>query len=625
MYAQSLESIGRQWLIANGADGSKLSLRSKLALPEFAIFEDDKNGAFVIVVTDRYAQYVDNRVLAYSIENVFSNPESNWSARLIQTYRQQLDLLREKNVYPMADVKFSSLGKGVARNTVPPLLGKISWGQTFPFNETCPSLALAGCHKPAGCVAVAMSQIMCYYQHPKHGEGRFAYTDGKTARERDFSSMAVDWSRIAPSYSQVRAANEDISHVSSLVGACAISVRSQFGVKSTSSDALVARAALVNNWGYSPECHWTVCSSSTETEALIREQLEAGQPVILSGGKHAFVCDGCKDVFLHYNLGWFGAGNGYYRFLLSPSLSGTSYSLDIATEIVHNIKPQRESREVSRDLVLNRAGLLQTLLPDKEAMGVTRLKLSGKLNGKDVLYLRRMLGAGDLMMRGVKTGVLSRLDLSEAEFVSDDSNPIVRVSATGCKYDIWGLWTPRQLYDFKRMTPELFKKFSRTNMAKGVGYKFVQENGDYFVDFFTEPRTITPFMFSSCQNLRSIILPKCVNKVLCRAFDMCNNLESVELQRGVTEVETGAFAYCYRLSSVVTYNSNLREVTHGLFPFKVTGRYGSFYDGKHGGILGQRIYPVGEASRNPNKVLSLQHEFRQIITCYTSGSVDRQF
>ena len=61
-YAQSLESIGRQWLIANGADASRLNIKSKLALREFAIFEDDKNGAFVIVVTDKYAQYVDNRL-----------------------------------------------------------------------------------------------------------------------------------------------------------------------------------------------------------------------------------------------------------------------------------------------------------------------------------------------------------------------------------------------------------------------------------------------------------------------------------------------------------------------------------------------------------------------------------
>ncbi len=607
-YAQSLESIGRQWLIANGADASKLNIKSKLALREFAIFEDDKNEAFVIVVTDKYAQYVDNRILAYSIDNVFSNPESNWSARLLQTYKLQLDSLKEHDIHPSTNKGFS-FGNKQENSSVTPLLNKISWGQTFPYNETCPALAIANSHKPAGCVAVAMSQIMRYYKHPRQGAGIFAYTDGKTARECDFSSIMIDWNNIAPSYSQTRTAKEDISQVASLVGACAISVRSQFGTKSTSSDALVARAALVNNWGYSPECHWAVCTSSTATEALIREQLEKGQPVILSGGKHAFVCDGCNGAFLHYNLGWFGAGNGYYRFLLSPSLSSKDYSLDIATEIVHDIKPLHDKREVSRSLLLHTAGMLQTMLPEAEAMKVTKLKISGKLNGEDILYLRRMLGAGDLLARGMKSGVLSCLDLSKAEFVTDKNTPVARVSAIGCKYNLWGLWSPRQLYDFKRMNPELFHKFSRTNMAKGTGYKFIEKDGEYYVDFFTEAKTISPFMFSSCQNLRTIILPKNVNKILCRAFDMCNNLENVELQHSITEVETGAFADCFRLKSVVISNTNLKEVTHGLFPYKVTDKYGEYKDGKHGGILKgcDSITCKGIFLRHKDNLVRLEH------------------
>lgn len=582
--AQSVATIAHQWLVANGANASKLHLRSKLAWPELVLYEDDKLGAFAIVVTDGYSSCVDNRILAYSVDNVFSNPESNWSARLLQTYKLQLDSLKSNGIRSVTDLGFS-FGDAPKRNTVAPLLGKISWGQTFPYNDMCPALALANTHKPAGCVAIAMSQIMRYYQHPKCGTGYFTYTDGKTAREKDFSSLGIDWGKIHTSYSQVKLADEDYSDVASLVSACAISVRSQFGTKSTSSDALVARSALVSNWGYSPECHWVVCNSSLETEMIIREQLEVRQPVILSGGKHAFICDGSKDIYLHYNLGWFGAGNGYYRFVLSPALSNPIYSLDIASEMVYGIKPQYEECVVSREVILPSAGKLQDILPEKEAMSVTKLKVTGKLNGKDILYLRRMLGAGDLLMRGKRLGVLSHLDLSKAEFVSDKVNPFARITTVGCRYDLWGLWSSRQLYDFKRMNPELFKKFSRTNMARGTGYKFVEVNGEYFIDFYTEPKTISPFMFSSCQNMRSIILPTNVNKVLCRAFDMCNSLEEVELHSGIDEVETGAFAECYRLCRVVTNNSNMKEVTHGLFPYKVLGKYGDFNDGKHGGIL----------------------------------------
>ena len=146
-------------------------------------------------------------------------------------------------------------------------------------------------------------------------------------------------------------------------------------------------------------------------------------------------------------------------------------------------------------------------------------------------------------------------------------------------------------------------------MAKGTGYKFIEKDGEYYVDFFTEAKTISPFMFSSCQNLRTIILPKNVNKILCRAFDMCNNLENVELQHSITEVETGAFADCFRLKSVVTSNTNLKEVTHGLFPYKVTDKYGEYKDGKHGGILKgcDSITCKGIFLRHKGNLVRLEH------------------
>ena len=583
LFAQTEETVGRRWLVANGADGMRLNLKTTYASDELTVLEDVKSGAFVIVVGDGYASCVDNRVLAYSVDNVFSNPESSWSTLLLDAYKAQLVAMKDKGLRSLTEQGFT-LGD-VRHNTVAPLLDKICWGQTFPYNIMCPEIPLVNSHKPAGCMAIAMAQIMRYYQYPLRGKGTFVYTDGENVVSRDFSKVGILWNKIKPVYSREKVVGESYADVASLVEACAVSVGSQFGNLSTSSNALNARAALVNFWNFSRECRYVQNVSAKVKENIIRNNLDAQQPVILSGGEHAFVCDGCKGAYLHFNLGWYGAGNGYYRFMLHASLDGVGNMPAIISNLVCNIHPDNNREEVSRYVHIARAGTLRSLLPESEAMTVTRLALTGKMNGEDVRYLRRMLGADDVLTSGERHGVLAYLDISGVQLVSDKDNAYARVLAKDCRYTDIGLLGGKVTYDFANMTEEQFNSFLNTNMAKGQGYRFVTVGGRYYIDMFTVSRALSPYMFAYCCNLKTLVLPSSVNKVLGQVFYGCCSLEEVLLPSCVSEVETGAFSGCVILRRVITDNPKLKETVHGLFPMKVLTKYGDVVNHHHGGIL----------------------------------------
>lgn len=71
-----------------------------------------------------------------------------------------------------------------------------------------------------------------------------------------------------------------------------------------------------------------------EWDDLVYAELTENGPVYYEGtgdgGGHAFVCDGydSKTGFFHFNWGWSGKGNGYYRLsALNPTAQGTGATL----------------------------------------------------------------------------------------------------------------------------------------------------------------------------------------------------------------------------------------------------------------------------------------------------------
>ncbi|MCR5312992.1 MAG: C10 family peptidase [Bacteroidaceae bacterium] len=569
--AQTELTRAKSWLVNHGTKSSRLELKMTEEYDELVVLEDATNRAFAIVAKDEYASLLENPILAYSIDNVFSNPEGGWSRNLITSYREQLCTL-------LSGVSSVSMPSYVS---VRPLLGATRWGQKYPYNIMCPESPLVNGNKLVGCVAVAMSQIMFYHKYPSVGKKSFSYMWNGQSMSCDFSEYVPCWTSMKPAYSSVKKKQEDASSVAKLTSMCAFSVASDFQDLETSASVAHARSAFVNFWGYSPSCLYNSNVTPGEISSIVVNELENRRPVILTGGGHAFVCDGSNGPYLHFNLGWNGAGNGYYMFSLFPYWECSSVPY-VANSILYGIRPCSEDYYVNKTVSVVSPGTLPELIGVAKMDKIKKLVITGKLNGRDVAFLRRMLGATDKneINVGWKIGVLTSLDISSADFVSDGKNAYCRMSADGCSYTMGNT-----VYDFTNMTEDNFSKFRRTNAFKGTGYKFAESGGKYYVDFYTVSHAVSPMMFSDCQNLRELRLSNKVTKILGRAFSNCSSLQYITLPLSVSEVETGAFTQCFMLRRVYTYNDELREVVHGLSPVKILGKYGDETGNVHHGIL----------------------------------------
>ncbi len=248
----------------------------------------------------------------YAIENnLKSDFQAEWD-----------DILKlKRNVY------FSGREKGVE-----PLVD-IHWDQSYPYNMFCPEDAGGQC--VVGCVATAMSHIMYYHEHPRHGEGTSEYTvnlGGVPSQhlEVDHYNATYDYAIMLPSGSGSQATNEAMGLLCYHAG---VSVHMMYGsVPYTDGSGAYSQdvpGALINHFDYSNEMVYKKKSyySASQWKNLLRGDLDEALPVYYSGsgsnGGHAFFTDGYDDNDqFHFNFGWGGSGDGYYPLNGTNAVNG---------------------------------------------------------------------------------------------------------------------------------------------------------------------------------------------------------------------------------------------------------------------------------------------------------------
>lgn len=137
---------------------------------------------------------------------------------------------------------------------------------------------------------------------------------------------------------------------------------------------------------------------------------------------------------------------------------------------------------------VNQAGNLRTLLEGKTD-GLSGLKLTGDLNGTDILYLRELSGS-NLEGDRTESGVLQHLDMSGAHIVQG-----------GDPY-----------------------------------YSF------YWDEYFSEDNKIGISMFANCHTLVDVTLPADVTELCENAFNEATNLEQISFGENVTSIGEMAFS-----------------------------------------------------------------------------------
>lgn len=198
-----------------------------------------------------------------------------------------------------------------------------TWGQGSPYNVKCP--IKCDDNAPAGCVAIAIAQVLAYHKVPS----------------------TLNWSAILASDKTTSSSSTTVKNqVSTLIAEIGTKINMQYDC--TESGANTADApSLLHSYGLN--------SGSLIPFSILdcKYALENGEPTIMRGQNsgstsgHAWVCDGWKrhiydDAtyydYLSMNWGWDGSSNGFYLVENPISFSAGGHLFNEGFKIIHIYK-----------------------------------------------------------------------------------------------------------------------------------------------------------------------------------------------------------------------------------------------------------------------------------------------
>lgn len=217
--------------------------------------------------------------------------------------------------YESSEISFSKGLPSLSKGSVLPLLEKegINWNQIGVYNDACPWDATANKHALAGCVAVAMGQIMRYHKYPATGMGTYNYSHPVYGTlSADFGNTTYNWNNMPGSLTE---ANSDVATVLYHAG---VSVDMHYTPSESGASSSKVAPALLNHFRYPNPSYVdndNFAYGTNEYQIVLREELNNNRPFyyeVTGDPSHAVVCDGYTDEYFHINFGWGGFDNGYF-------------------------------------------------------------------------------------------------------------------------------------------------------------------------------------------------------------------------------------------------------------------------------------------------------------------------
>ncbi|MBQ6304933.1 MAG: C10 family peptidase [Bacteroidales bacterium] len=236
------------------------------------------------------------------------------------------------------------LNESKTASAVEPLLTEM-WEQGCLYNDLCPTFSKVPCgHAEAGCIAVAMGQIMHYWRYPETGWGSHSYNNAGHTLSADFGNTIYDWDHMPDSLTD-NSSDAEIEAVATLLFHCGVSVNMKYTTNGSGADSGDVPDALVRYFNYSRRLHFEKRSDFNDEEwiSMLKSCLNLQRPVFYGGkgsqGSHAFVCDGYDgNDLLHFNWGW-GRANGYFAL---GHLNPIGYSFNESNFAILDINPEYE-------------------------------------------------------------------------------------------------------------------------------------------------------------------------------------------------------------------------------------------------------------------------------------------
>ena len=330
----------------------------------FYVFAVQPRG-FVIVSADDRAM----PVLGYSTESNFTAQLPDGLMTFFENYKAGFSQMYANNDERTAEAvadwtsleKTGRLSSSKTDRSVGPLLASI-WNQTDLYNNMAPedpSSVYSG-HCKSGCVANAMSQIMRYWEWPRHGQGGHGYDANSYYgdygwQEADFENATYCF-ELMPDFLDFASPQAEVDAVALLEYHAGVSVDMGYGANASGAYSEDVGPAMMEYFRYSPELEHRYKSngSTTQWNRDLRANLDAGMPLYYASqgdaGGHAYVLDGYDDNdMFHLNWGWAGFDNGYYAI---DGFYLTFYSFPYYHNAIFNLHPNDEYYDAPQEVTM---------------------------------------------------------------------------------------------------------------------------------------------------------------------------------------------------------------------------------------------------------------------------------
>ncbi|MBP3839125.1 MAG: C10 family peptidase [Prevotella sp.] len=347
-----------------------------------------ENDGYAIVAGDDCVTpilaFSDKGHLDISLENLSKNTSLRW---MLEEFERQILWAKENMPNTLAK---KSMHKAEAYNVlISPLLEvgndrrtrraqTISWGQDWPFNTYCPTLAdRYGTVKKTvtGCVATAIATVMRWHEWPVRPKGSLSYI----WRDGGYKQMSLNFDGTGPenafynwsqmpeavtSYGYDRATNARVTatqedNLGRLLRDVGYAVQMGYNLAENGGSYTyldVAVRPLVNNFSYSNSMTHLERANYDKSSwlTIIQNELENYGPIVYAGisyeGGHCFVIDGfATNNYVHVDWGWNQMENGWYLIdILEPGSEGIGgggggYSSD--QQMLRFVRPNRGGDE----------------------------------------------------------------------------------------------------------------------------------------------------------------------------------------------------------------------------------------------------------------------------------------
>lgn len=400
---QTAKSLGVKFMKAN------TEMKSATAELTFTAFADNGQAAFYVFAVQPKGFVIvsaDDRakpILGYSTESNFTPQLPDGLMTFFENYKAGFSQMfannDERTAEAVADwTSMEATGRPAAKRTrnVAPLLASI-WNQTDLYNNMAPedpSSVYSG-HCKAGCVANAMSQIMRYWEWPRHGQGEHGYVANTQYgnygwQEANFENATYRF-ELMPDFLDFASPQSEVDATALLERHAGVSVDMMYGPNASGAYSQDVGPAYQEYFRYSSDLQHRYQDDSYDWEEDLMENLDAGMPLYYASqgnnGGHAYVLDGYDDFYMfHLNWGWAGFDNGWYAI---DGFYLTFYSFPWYHNAIFNLHPVDEYYDAPEAVTDLHLGESPDLLVDVFFTPVFQTRGGEPLNAIDTIVLMR--------------------------------------------------------------------------------------------------------------------------------------------------------------------------------------------------------------------------------------------